>query len=76
MDFNALTSYFVPVVAIACLILGYIFKHASLFKFIPNDDIPCISRWHFEPDRYWIIIPELHIGRFNGISFYWYASGI
>ncbi len=42
MDFNALTSYFVPVVVIACLILGYIFKHASLFKFIPNDDIPAI----------------------------------
>lgn len=26
----------------SCLILGYIFKHASLFKFIPNDDIPAI----------------------------------
>lgn len=42
MDFNALTSYFVPVVVIACLILGYILKHASLFKFIKNDNIPAI----------------------------------
>ena len=42
MDFTMLNEYFVLVVVVACLILGYIIKHASFLKWIPNDDIPGI----------------------------------
>ena len=43
MDFAAiLTEHFVVVVALACLIVGYIIKHASFLKWIPNNDIPLI----------------------------------
>lgn len=40
MDFYQLKEYFVLVVVVACLIVGYILKHATFFKWIPNDDIP------------------------------------
>lgn len=42
MDFTILTEQFVFVVVIACLVVGYIIKHATFFKWIPNDDIPAI----------------------------------
>lgn len=42
MDFTILTDYFVLVVMVACLIIGYIIKHATFCKWIPNDDIPVI----------------------------------
>lgn len=42
MDFTTLTKYFVLVVLVACLVVGYIIKHATFFKWIPNDDIPVI----------------------------------
>lgn len=42
MDFTILTENFVYVVIIACLVVGYIIKHTSLFKFIDNNDIPAI----------------------------------
>lgn len=42
MDYTNLTKYFVVVVMVACLVVGYIIKHSTLFKQIPNDDIPCI----------------------------------
>ena len=42
MDFTILTQYFVLVVLVACLVVGYIIKHASFFKWINNDDIPVI----------------------------------
>lgn len=42
LDFTTLTEYFVFVVVIACLVVGYIIKHASFLKWIPNDDIPTI----------------------------------
>lgn len=42
MDFSVLTEYFVFVVMVACLVLGYIIKHSTFFKWINNDDIPCI----------------------------------
>ena len=42
MEFTSLTEYFVLVVMVACLVVGYIIKHASIFKWIPNDDIPLI----------------------------------
>ena len=40
MDFTELSKYFVFVVVLACLIIGYGLKHATVFKKIPNDDIP------------------------------------
>ena len=42
MDFSVLTEYFVVVVLVACLVMGYIIKHATFLKWIPNDDIPII----------------------------------
>lgn len=42
MDFTQLTEYFVVVVMVACLIVGYAIKHATFFKWIPNDDIPIV----------------------------------
>lgn len=42
MDFTTLTQYFVLLVVVACLVVGYIIKHATFLKFISNDDIPVI----------------------------------
>lgn len=43
MDFaKILTEHFVLVVMVACLVVGYIIKHATFLKRIPNDDIPVI----------------------------------
>ena len=42
MDFTVLSEHFVLVVIVACLILGYIIRHASFMKWLPNDDIPVI----------------------------------
>lgn len=42
MDFAILTEHFVLVVVVACLVVGYIIKHASFLKWLPNDDIPVI----------------------------------
>ena len=42
MDFSVLTEHFVLVVVVACLVVGCIIKHASLMKWLPNDDIPII----------------------------------
>lgn len=42
MDFTNLTEYFVLVVMVACLVMGYMMKHATVFKRIPNNDIPVI----------------------------------
>lgn len=40
MDFSQLTQYFVLVVMIACLVVGYIVK--TSFDFVPNKYIPTI----------------------------------
>lgn len=40
MDFTTLTEYFVLVVVVACLVVGYIIKKS--FDFIPNKYIPTI----------------------------------
>ena len=40
MDFNQLTQYFVLVVLVACLVVGYIIK--TSFDMIPNKYIPTI----------------------------------
>ena len=43
MDFMALfEQYFVAVVVVGCLIVGYVIKHASFMKWMPNDDIPMV----------------------------------
>ena len=42
MDFSIITEHFVLVVLVACLVVGYIVKHATFLKWIPNDDIPII----------------------------------
>lgn len=42
MDFTILKDFFVLVVLVACLVVGYIIKHATFLKWIPNDDIPVI----------------------------------
>ena len=42
MDFSVLTEYFVFVVMVACLVVGYIIKHATFFKWIDNNNIPII----------------------------------
>ena len=42
MDFSILEQYFVVSVTVACLIAGYIIKHTSIFRKVPNTDIPAI----------------------------------
>lgn len=43
MDFAAiLTEHFTLVVMVACLVVGYIIKHATFLNRIPNNDIPGI----------------------------------
>lgn len=42
MNFGELSNYFVAVVVLACLIVGYLIKHATFLKRIPNNDIPVI----------------------------------
>lgn len=42
MDFTNLSEHMVAIVLVACLILGYVIKHASFLKNIPNTDIPSI----------------------------------
>ena len=42
MDFSVLNEYFVLVVVVACLVIGYIIKHATFLKWIDNNDIPVI----------------------------------
>lgn len=42
MDFAFLNDYFVAVVMVACLVVGYIIKHATFFKWLGNDNIPVV----------------------------------
>lgn len=42
IDFTILTEHFVFVVLVACLVIGYIIKHSTFFKWLSNDDIPVI----------------------------------
>ncbi len=42
MDFSILNEHFVLVVLVACLVIGYVIKHATFLKWIPNNDIPVI----------------------------------
>lgn len=40
MDFSVLSGFFVMVVVVGCLVVGYIIKHS--LTFIPNNYIPAI----------------------------------
>lgn len=42
MDFTVLTEHFVLTVILGCLVVGYIIKHATFLKWLPNNDIPVI----------------------------------
>ena len=42
MDFTFLNEYFVAVVMVACLVVGYIIKHATFFKWLSHDNIPVV----------------------------------
>ena len=42
MDFTFLNEYFVAVVMVACLVVGYIIKHATFFEWLSNDNIPVV----------------------------------
>lgn len=42
IDFAFLEDSFVLLVMVACLLIGYIIKHSSLFKWLPNNDIPVV----------------------------------
>lgn len=42
MDFSMLTEHFVLLVVVGCLLVGYIIKNTSIFKWLPNNDIPAI----------------------------------
>lgn len=42
MDFTTITEHFVLVVILACLVVGYVIKHASFLKWLPNNDIPVV----------------------------------
>ena len=42
MDFGFLTDYYVPVVVVACLIVGYCIKHIKWLDKISNEYIPSI----------------------------------
>lgn len=42
MDFTVLTEHFDLVVVVACLAIGYMIKHASFMKWLPNGDIPVV----------------------------------
>lgn len=42
MDFANLAEHFVLTVVLACLIVGYVIKHASFMKWLPNNDIPIV----------------------------------
>lgn len=42
MDFTVLMEHFELVVVAGCLGVGYLLKHLTIFKKIPNNDIPGI----------------------------------
>ena len=42
MDFSMINEYLVFVVMVACLVVGYIIKHATFFKWLKNDNIPVV----------------------------------
>lgn len=42
MDLNFITEYYVPVVLVACLVVGYCIKHIKWLDAIANEYIPLL----------------------------------
>jgi len=42
MDLSFLTDYYIPVVLVACLIVGYCIKHIAWLEKVSNEYIPTI----------------------------------
>ena len=42
MDLNFLNNYYIPVVLVACLIVGYCIKHVTWLEKVANEYIPTI----------------------------------
>ena len=42
MDLSTLNTYLIPIVVIACLIVGYCIKHISWLEAVSNEYIPAI----------------------------------
>ena len=42
MDLSFLTDYYIPVILVACLIVGYCIKHITWLEKISNEYIPAI----------------------------------
>ena len=42
MDLSTLSTYLIPIVVIACLIVGYCIKHISWLETVSNEYIPTI----------------------------------
>ena len=42
MDLNFITEFYIPIVLIACLVVGYCIKHISWLAAISNEYIPTI----------------------------------
>ena len=42
VDLSLITEHFVFLVVVACLVVGYIIKHATFLSWIKNDNIPVI----------------------------------
>ena len=42
MDLSFLTDYYIPVVLVACLIVGYCIKHITWLEKVSNEYIPAI----------------------------------
>lgn len=42
MDLNFLNDYYIPVVLVACLIVGYCIKHVKWLEKVANEYIPTI----------------------------------
>lgn len=79
MDFTNLTEHFVLVVMVACLVVGYIIKHATFLSKISNNDIPVILAVIGAALN--LVVSGLSVesvvyGAVMGISFYWFTSGI
>ena len=80
MNFANLTEHFVLVVMLACLVVGYVIKHASFMKWLPNDDIPVIlaaiglvmnllvSGWSIESAVYGAVIGLASTGMHQGFK--------
>lgn len=83
MDISTLTSlltdHFVVVIFAASLIVGYIIKNTTIFKKVPNDDIPAILAVFggiLNCSSIRTVCGNGCVGSFYGIGVYRCASGV